>query len=158
MHVEVTRSRRRHKTVQARLVGGVLRIAIPDAFSAAEERHWVTTMETRFQDRHNADLIDLPSRAKTLARRYDLPLPASIDWSGRQRTLWGSCTIASGRIRISTRAAAFPTWVLDYIIVHELAHLKVAKHDKAFWRIVRRYKLAERARGYLVAKAEDGPT
>jgi len=157
VHVEVTRSPRRHKTVQARLVDGVLRIAIPDAFSEAEERHWVTTMETRFQNRRDADLIDLSARAGVLAERHGLPLPASIEWSGRQRTLWGSCTIGTERIRISRRAAAFPTWVLDYIIVHELAHLDVPKHDKAFWRLVHRYHLAERARGYLIAKAEDSP-
>lgn len=157
MQIEVKRSTRRHKTVQARLVDGVLHVAIPDRFTAAEEHHWVTTMERRFRDRHDANRIDLADRARRLAARYDLPAPQSIEWSGRQNTLWGSCTTTSGKIRISRRAASFPRWVLDYIIVHELAHLEVPRHSRVFWRLVGRYELTERARGYLTAKAEESP-
>lgn len=157
MQVKVKRSSRRHKTVQARLVDGVLHVAIPDRFTDAEERHWVRTMERRFRHRQDADRIDLADRARRLVARYRLPSPQSIEWSGRQSTLWGSCTISSGKIRISRRAASFPRWVLDYIIVHELAHLVVPNHNRSFWKLVGRYELAERARGYLIAKAEDAP-
>jgi predicted metal-dependent hydrolase len=41
--------------------------------------------------------------------------------------------------------------VLDYVIVHELAHLEVAGHNDRFWQLVNRYPLTERARGYLIA-------
>jgi predicted metal-dependent hydrolase len=47
-----------------------------------------------------------------------------------------------------------PPWVLDYVIVHELAHLVVDGHGPVFDALVDRYPLAERARGYLIAKAE----
>jgi predicted metal-dependent hydrolase len=68
---------------------------------------------------------------------------------------WGSCSPATGAIRISDRLAAYPSWVRDYVIVHELGHLTHASHSDAFWRLVNRYPLAERARGYLIAKAGD---
>jgi len=41
--------------------------------------------------------------------------------------------------------------VRDYVIIHELAHLVRPDHSPAFWKLVQRYKLTERARGYLMA-------
>jgi predicted metal-dependent hydrolase len=154
MDVEVTRSARRKKTVQARLVDGVLRLAIPAHLSPAEERHWIEVMQRRFATRRDADQVDLEARARRLARAHGLPVPQSIEWSSRQKTLWGSCTVEDRRIRISDRVASFPRWVLDYVIVHELAHLEQPSHDRAFWDLVGRYPMAERARGYLIAKSD----
>jgi predicted metal-dependent hydrolase len=59
---------------------------------------------------------------------------------------------AVGVIRLSRSLSAFPAWVLDYVIVHELAHLEIPGHGPAFWEIVNRYPLTERARGFLIAK------
>lgn len=154
MQVEVKRSQRRHKTVQARMVDGVLEIAIPGRMSAAEEQHWVEVMRARFSRGTTAGDIDLPGRAAKLAAAYSLRGPAEIVWSERQKTLWGSCTPATGRVRIATRVAPFPDWVIDYVIVHELAHLTYSDHSAPFWELVDRYPLAERARGYLLAKSD----
>ena len=85
----------------------------------------------------------------------DLPQPSDIRWSERQRTLWGSCSIQSARVRVASRLIGFPLWVLDYVIVHELAHLVEPGHTRRFWDVVNRYPLAERARGYLIAKGEE---
>src|SRR5665648_737842 len=49
--------------------------------------------------------------------------PTSVAWSGRQGRRWGACSVADGAIRISTRVQGMPAWVLDYVLLHELAHL-----------------------------------
>lgn len=154
--VEVTRSAKRRKTVGAHLVGDVLRIALPSWMSKAEEAHWVREMSARFLRKMSADRLRLDERAGALARRYDLPRPATIRWADDMRTRWGSCTPITRTIRISTRLAPFPDWVVDYVIVHELAHLEVGGHNDDFWRLVYRYPKAERAIGYLIAKSGDG--
>jgi len=154
--VEVTRSAKRRKTVGARLVGGVLRIALPSWMSKAEEAHWVREMSGRFQRKMSADRLRLDERATTLARRYDLRRPDSIRWADEMRHQWGSCTPSLRTIRIATCLAPFPDWVVDYVIVHELAHLEVLGHNDDFWRLVYRYPKAERAIGYLIAKSVDG--
>ena len=152
MDVEVVRSSRRRKTVQAWEVGGVLRVAIPARMSRAEEQHWVSEMVRRFERRRSSEHIDLRVRVAALARRYELPHPVSVEWSDRQRSLWGSCTPALRSIRLSSRLAREPGWVLDYVIVHELAHLSEATHGEEFWALVNRYPRTERARGWLMAK------
>jgi predicted metal-dependent hydrolase len=58
-----------------------------------------------------------------------------------------------GVVRVSTRLAGFPAWVVDYVLVHELAHLVEPSHGPAFWALVNRYRRAERARGFLLAKS-----
>ncbi len=154
LQVEVVRSARRRKTVQASIVDGVLRVAIPAHLSVAEEERWVRELRARVLRKRSTAGVDLCARAARLAERHGLPAPAGIEWSGRQQSRWGSCTVGSGRIRISSRLAESPRWVLDYVIVHELAHLAVPGHTAEFWALVNRYPLTERARGYLIAKDE----
>ena len=153
--VEVTRSKKRRRSVGAQLVGDTLRVAIPSWMTADEEAHWVQEMSKRFRRRLSTDRIDLAERARVLAGRYCLPTPTNIRWADDMTTRWGSCTPASSTIRISTRIAAFPGWVVDYVIVHELSHLVVAGHDERFWTLVHRFPKAERAIGYLIAKSGD---
>jgi len=154
--VEVVRSARRKRTVGAQLIGGVLKLAIPSWMSRAEEAHWIEEMSGRFRRKMTADRIDLVDRAATLGRRHDLRTPADIRWADDMTARWGSCTPSAGTVRISTRLAPFPDWVIDYVIVHELAHLDVHGHGPDFWQLVYRYPRAERAIGYLIAKAGDG--
>ena len=70
------------------------------------------------------------------------------------RTRWGSCTPSTGAVRLSTALARFPDWVIDYVIVHELAHLRDGRpHRRPSGASSSRYPRAERARGYLIAKS-----
>ncbi len=151
--VRVIRSPKRRKTAQARLVDAVLEVRIPGRSSEAEEREFVEHFQARFQRSLARDAIDLEQRAAGLADRYGLPRPRSIRWVANQRHRWGSCTPADGSIRVSDRMVHFPPWVVDYVIVHELAHLVEGGHGPAFWALVNRYPRTERARGYLVAKS-----
>ena len=136
------------------MVDGVLQIRIPSFFDAATEAYWVSEMTRRMSRRRSTDSVDLARRARKLSAMYALPQPEHIRWSSRQNTVWGSCTPMRRTIRISDRVAAFPEWVIDYVIVHELAHLAESGHSPAFWALVARYPKAERARGYLEAKAD----
>lgn len=153
--VEVTRSKKRKRSVGAQLVGDTLRIAIPSWMSTDDEEHWVGEMSRRFARKQSTDRIDLTERAATLARRHRFDRPAEIRWSDDMTSRWGSCTPSTATIRISTRVAAFPDWVIDYVIVHELAHLHVPGHGADFWSLVQRYPRSERAIGYLMAKSGD---
>ena len=65
--------------------------------------------------------------------------PASIRWVTNQNKRWGSCSNATGDIRISHRLRAVPEWVLDATIVHELAHLVHADHSPRFHAVANRH-------------------
>jgi predicted metal-dependent hydrolase len=156
MDVQVIRSARRRKTVSARQVDGVVRVSIPATMSRADEERWVAEMVRRLDRSAVTRGIDLADRVAALAERYGLPRPQSIRFVDNQELRWGSCTPAEGTIRISSKLATEPAWVLDYVIVHELAHLVVAGHGRRFWDIVDRYPKAERARGWLACR-EAGP-
>lgn len=156
IEVEVIRSSRRKKTAQARLVGSTVEIRIPARCSPEEEQQLVEHFTDKFERARSAEAIDLGRRARKLAGRFALPEPISIRWVGNQHLRWGSCTPDDGTIRLSDRLAEYPTWVLDYVIVHELAHLRVAAHSAEFWELVGEYPLTERARGFLIAKGYEG--
>lgn len=152
MPVEVVRSSQRRKSVSARIVDGKIVIRMPHWMTKAQEAEYVTDLVAKLERQHTADTVDLPRRAAELARRYDLPQPQSIQWVSNQRQRWGSCTPSTREIRISDRLAGFPGWVLDAVLVHELAHLVHLNHSPAFYELANRYPKQERAYGFLIAK------
>jgi hypothetical protein len=152
--VEVRRSRRRVSTVSAYRDGDRTIVAIPARFSRAQEREWVDRMlarlEAKEQRRRPSD-SELERRARELSEKYlaGRAAPSSVRWSSHQERRWGSCTLLDGSIRISDRVRGMPAWVLDYVILHELAHLLHAGHGAEFWALLDAYPRTERARGYL---------
>ena len=148
--VEIVRSRRRRKTVQATIVDGVIRVQAPASMSQRELDEHVHYLVSRLERRYRSESVDLEARAQRLSKRFGLPTATSVVWAD-QRSQWGSCTTTTGELRISNRLAAYPPWVLDYVLVHELAHLVEANHSPAFHELVAKYPLAERARGFLMA-------
>ncbi|MDO3702373.1 M48 family metallopeptidase [Micromonospora sp. C28SCA-DRY-2] len=155
--VEVRRSQRRRRTVSAYRDGERVVVLIPDQFSRAEESEWVDRMLARLAAREGRlarSDDELLVRATRLIKLY-LPehgaqaVPASVRWVTNQNGRWGSCTPADGTIRLSHRVQDMPDWVIDYVLLHELAHLIVPSHNARFWALVGRYPKTERARGYL---------
>ncbi len=156
MEVKVIRSARRRKTISARVEGDVMVVRAPAHISEKELDEAIEKLKARIQRRQQAKELsdaDLEQRAQELNRRYfDGKLRwRSIRWVTNQNKRFGSCTPSQGTIRISHRLAAMPAWVLDYVIVHELAHLVESNHGPRFWALVNRYPRTERARGYLMA-------
>jgi predicted metal-dependent hydrolase len=148
--VAVIRSRRSKKTVSARLRDGVLTITVPSWMSDRQADEWVAKMRTRYEKARRSSSTDLAARAQALSRSYGLPQQTSIVWTRELTSRWGSCTTDTGAIRINGKLQRAPVWVLDYVIVHELAHLVHADHSPAFWAVVRRYPKTERAIGFLM--------
>jgi predicted metal-dependent hydrolase len=162
--VEVRRSGRRRNTVTAYREAGQTVVLIPARFTRAQEREWVSRMLSRLsaQERRRRPGDDeLMARARALADRHlrGLAVPASVTWVGNQNSRWGSCTPADRSIRLSTRLLGMPAWVLDYVLLHELAHLIQPGHGPGFWALLDTYPRTERARGFLegFAAARDLP-
>lgn len=133
-------------------------VLIPARFSKAEEASWVAEMLARLDARESrrtrgprASDSALLAQSRRLSAHYldGRALPDSVRWVDNMSTRWGSCTPADRSIRVSTRLRDMPGWVLDYVLMHELAHLLVPGHGADFWDLVRHYPRTERARGYL---------
>jgi predicted metal-dependent hydrolase len=152
--VEVRRSKRRRRTVSAYREGDRIVVLIPASLTRAEESEWVTKMVDRIERSERRKQLsddDLLDRAHDLNAHYfgGMAEPVSVRWVDNQRSRWGSCTPGDRSIRLSARLQEMPRWVVDYVLVHELAHLLEPGHDANFWAWVDRYPKAERAKGYL---------
>ncbi|MCW2833750.1 MAG: hypothetical protein JWN68_1703 [Nocardioides sp.] len=152
--VEVRRSKRRRRTVSAYRDGDRVIVLIPASMSKRDEARWVTDMVARLERQEKSRK---PSDEQLLARAAvlndtwlgGLATPSSVRWVSNQKSRWGSCTPGDRSVRLSERLQQMPSWVVDYVLVHELAHLIEPGHDAKFWAWVDRYPKAERAKGYL---------
>jgi len=154
--IEVIRSPRRTRTVQARFVDGRVVVRIPARMTAAEEQAAVASIVTKLQKKSASTRISdesLEERARVLnASVLDgRARLGSIRWVSNQHARWGSCTTATGDIRITDRLKNVPGYVLDAVIVHELTHTFIPGHGSDFWDWADRAPKAERAKGYLEA-------
>ena len=157
--IEVIRSARRKKTVSARMLNWrTLQVRAPAHMSDRELQPIIDRLVSRA--RVSRDKMrsfssdgDLQTRAVKLNKRFFAGRLAwrSIRFVRNQHKRFGSCTPGRGTIRISERLAQSPGFVLDYVVLHELAHLVEPNHSAAFWALVYQYDKAERARGYLMA-------
>jgi Zn-dependent protease with chaperone function len=124
--VEIRASTRRKKTGNAHWSGSRIVVQIPARVRGRERRAFVDGA--------------LEERARVLAELYnDGVEPASVRWVTNQQARWASCSPGSREIRISSRLRQCPEWVIDAVLVHELAHLQEADHNARFYALADRH-------------------
>ena len=152
--VEVRISKRRKKTSEAKWVGGRIVVSLPshlDVESRQKTIDWlVERLLTRHQLQSGLDDAGLLARAIELSDRYLVGArPQSVRWVTNQTARWGSCSYYSGHIRLSHRLRVVPDWVLDSVLVHELAHLTHPDHSRAFHKLAGAYPRHKEAGVFL---------
>lgn len=154
--IEVIRSARRTRTVQARMVDGKVQVRIPARMSKADKDKAVGEIVAKLERKHRSSASsdsDLLERAHHLNETVleGQARVESVRWVSNQQSRWGSCTVATAEIRISDRLKHVPDYVLDSVLVHELTHTFIPGHTPEFWRWADKTPLAERTKGYLEA-------
>jgi predicted metal-dependent hydrolase len=151
----VRHPRARRYLIRVRLDGSV-RVTIPRGGSKREaaafyeqQQAWIATQRTRVAtvreqlpeelDPGQQRLLQLRARRELPARLLELAAVVGLEVRKvsirNQRHRWGSCS-ASGLICLNWRLVTMPDWVRDYVMWHELMHMKRMDHSPAFWRLV----------------------
>lgn len=158
--VEVRRSARRRRTLSVFREQGRLVALVPQRLTRAQEAELLPPLVERFLARESKTGTrlgddELAQRAQVLYRRHIEPLSevampaAQLRWVDNQRRRWGSCRADTGQIRLSSRLRTMPGWVVDYVILHELAHLLQPNHSPAFHRLLSGYPRLAEAKAFL---------
>ena len=157
MEVKIIRSSRRLRTISARVVKDILVVRAPAVLSRERLENIIDKFKLKFERKRLKEELDREQALGFIAARINdkyfgnkLKI-GSIEYVTGQNSKFGCCNYHTRDIRISHKVGLMPEWVRDYVVMHEMAHLIEPNHSKLFWDIVSRYKLAERARGYLMA-------
>jgi hypothetical protein len=141
--VEIRASSRRKKTGTAHWSGSRIVVQIPARLRGRERMAFVDDLVVRLltqRPQSSAGDATLEDRAMVLAELYnDGVVPKSVRWVNNQQARWASCSPASREIRVSSRLRQCPEWVIDAVLVHELAHLQEADHSAQFYVIADRH-------------------
>ncbi|WP_245935238.1 M48 family metallopeptidase [Acidipropionibacterium virtanenii] len=154
------RSARRRRTLAARRDGDAILVMVPEGMDPDTESRQVDALVARLLRREQVrdlpqDPAELERRAADLARTHLDPVvgrqvrPSSVRWVSNQHHRWGSCTPSTGRIRLSDSMRGFPSWVVDHVLLHELAHLVEPNHGARFAALARSHPRAMEAEGFL---------
>jgi predicted metal-dependent hydrolase len=150
--VEIRRSARRKRTVKAYREGDKIVVLMPAHLNAAEEAAHVESLVASIHRKESSPTdTELLERASDLSRRWldGRAEPVSVRWVGNQSSRWGSCSTDDRTIRLSDRLQSMPRWVIDYVLLHELAHLIEANHSRRFHALLAEFPDTERAKGFL---------
>ncbi|MHA7175443.1 M48 metallopeptidase family protein [Arthrobacter sp. Sr24] len=161
--IVVRRTTRRKTGLAAFWENGQAVIAVPARLSLEDEQYWVPHMAAKLEQskqreaglagrrRAPASDVALLQRSHSLSAQFlgARAVPESVRWVNNQNDRWGSATPARGTIRISHHVQGMPDWVLDYVLLHELAHLIHPNHSPAFWAELAGYPKLEEAKAFL---------
>ena len=151
--VEIQASPRRKKTGTAHWSGSRIIVKIPANVRGKDRTIFVDELVERLlTQRPQVAAGDgtLEERARLLAAEFNNGIePASVRWVTNQQSRWASCSPATKEIRVSSRLRQCPEWVIDAVLVHELAHLQVADHSPAFYEIANRHPRQDDSELYL---------
>jgi predicted metal-dependent hydrolase len=157
MDVEVKRSPHARRWRLEVPWGQPARLTVPRRMSAGEietvlagQRDWIDAQRRRHVPMLRLDPLAVSeAEARTAAREL---FSALVDEEARrigvtygririadQRTLWGSCS-PRGTLSFNWRLVLAPFEVLDYVVIHELCHLRVPNHSKRFWALVEKHR------------------
>jgi predicted metal-dependent hydrolase len=155
--IEVRTSARRKKTGAAHWSGDNIVVVLPERVRGKERQRLIDELVNQLlNQRPHAVSGDaaLEERAVVLADLYvDGVRPARVTWSAAQTRVWATCAPATREIRLSTSLRPCPEWVVDAVLVHELAHLIEADHTAAFWDIARRHPRQDESETFLAGYA-----
>ena len=134
-------------------MGGRIVVSVPAHLDLESRQKTVDWLVERLMTRNPQSRLgddELLARAIALSDRYLVGArPASVRWVTNQSARWGSCSYYSGDIRVSHRLRAVPEWVLDSVLVHEVAHLTHPDHSPAFHRLAGAYPRHDEAGLFL---------
>jgi hypothetical protein len=151
--VEVRTSKRRRKTATAFWERERIVVVLPAHVRGSQRNEMVDWLVERVvASRPGLQSTDdaLATRAHQLADRYvDGVRPSSVRWVTNQQKRWGSCSVDTREIRLSHRLKTVPDWVLDALLVHELAHLLHPDHSADFHRVANRHPRQRQAAVFL---------
>ncbi len=141
--VEIHASPRRTKTGAAHWSGSRVIVQIPARLRGRERDAFVDALVervVRHRPQNAAGDAALEERCRSLSALYaDGVAPSLVRWVSNQRARWASCSPATREIRVSSRLRQCPEWVIDAVLVHELAHLHEIDHSAAFHEIANRH-------------------
>lgn len=152
--IRLIRNPRRKRTISAYREQGAIVIQIPAKLPARELNDLIPEMVQRVLTREAREKVtenELMVRSLELLSIY-LPefseRPVSVTWRTMNER-WGSCTTVDRTIRISDRLNGVPQYVLDYILLHELIHLRIPDHGADFQDLLDRFGDSDRACAFL---------
>jgi predicted metal-dependent hydrolase len=115
---------------------------------AEQQRHWIAKQRARLGSQGSPRLAYTPEAIRELRLRASRELPQHLHRLAaehglrvsrvsvrNQRSRWGSCS-PSGHICLNWRLILMPDAVRDYVLIHELMHLRQLNHSRRFWRLV----------------------